>query len=125
MSLNKQEAFDKAYQAFVVEMQPKASVEDEDEVCMYRTEDGLACHVGLLLPDRLYSPELEGKVPTSDEFDEVAKELGWSEDDREWLETFQELHDDLIFDNQTRDEREEYYRSFAKHHELKVPGDSE
>lgn len=34
----------------------------EGQSCRYRTEDGLMCAVGCVLPDELYSEELEGST---------------------------------------------------------------
>lgn len=61
--MNMQEAFDKI--ATHLATQGKRSVkrkkfEDEVELCLYRSPDGLSCAVGCLIPDELYKEKLEG-----------------------------------------------------------------
>lgn len=62
---NDQEAFDRVWQTFIVELQPRAVgteiVDDGPPSCVYRTSDGRGCAIGCQLPDKLYWPKHEGK----------------------------------------------------------------
>lgn len=51
--------FDKVWNHFVVEKNPP-SVEEDDITCLYRGPNGSRCAVGVLLPDEVYQPTLEG-----------------------------------------------------------------
>lgn len=37
-----------------------------EEICAYRSPDGLSCAVGCLIPDSLYSPDIEAMTVTDD-----------------------------------------------------------
>lgn len=117
--LNKQEAFNLTWEKFVVGMAPR--VVDAKGRCVYRLNGKPGCSVGLLIPDRLYTPELETALPTSSEFDDVAKYLEYSDDDREWLGQLQFFHDYKLTDEMTQPERVALYTKFAQEHGLKVP----
>lgn len=54
--------FDRVWQHFVVEKRPFGF---NGRACMFRTEDGFCCAVGLLIPDGRYTPDLEGLSPMS------------------------------------------------------------
>lgn len=120
--LDKQEAFDLAWQEFVVEMSPPAK--DSTGSCAYRGKGGSRCHVGLVLPDRLYKRSLEGDCPTSQSFNDIARELDWSAEDRKWLDNFQDMHDVGLIPCDSREKRERLYRDFAKDHRLTVPSEA-
>ena len=55
--MNRQEIFDKIYLHLIE--QGRKSI-DSDGQCMYRSPDGDKCAIGCLIPDELYTPELEG-----------------------------------------------------------------
>lgn len=61
----------------------------DPEVCLYRGPNGLKCAVGVLIPDELYDPEMEGlaawhAIPhESDLFENI-----------ELLRSLQHVHDD-------------------------------
>ena len=57
MKLDNQTAFDRVYQ-HLVDQGRQAYVRHVG--CKYRTENGLKCAIGALIPDELYSPKLEG-----------------------------------------------------------------
>lgn len=54
-----QEAFDRVWQWFVVDKN-NPSIDPGTRMCVYRGPDGTRCALGVLLPDDLYSPHLEG-----------------------------------------------------------------
>lgn len=56
----KQEDFSKVWNHFVVKKNPP-SKESPNTFCRYRGNDGLRCAIGILLPDELYSPRMEGR----------------------------------------------------------------
>lgn len=91
-TFNRQEAFDIAVKG--VTAQGCASY-DQGIGCLYWGPNGTKCAVGFLIPDELYSPNLENKIPTDDSFDKVAEKLGWTTDDREFLVRLQRYtHDE-------------------------------
>lgn len=57
--MTRQEMFDKIWNHFIEEDAPWSVSEKWD--CQYRGGDGKKCAVGLLLPDSLYHPDMEGK----------------------------------------------------------------
>jgi hypothetical protein len=63
--------------------------------CAYRGENGLKCHIGMLIPDDQYKPELEGKGPGEIGFDLPCLK-GLNED---LLRECQSAHDDDAADD--------------------------
>jgi hypothetical protein len=59
-----QQAFDKAWQRFVVEGAPQSLGfnSEGDARCAYRGVNGARCAIGLLIDDRDYQPEMEGRT---------------------------------------------------------------
>ena len=55
--MNMQEAFDKNWQHFIVDLKPPGAKASGD--CVLRTEDGCPCAVGVLINDEDYVGELE------------------------------------------------------------------
>jgi hypothetical protein len=53
-----QELFDKVATHLLAQDKPSVSTTDKDS-CMYRSQDGLKCAVGCLIPDDLYRPTIE------------------------------------------------------------------
>lgn len=60
--MNTQEAFDIMI-AHLRKQRKKSIIVDEegDIICMYRNPWGLKCAVGVLIPDEMYNPDMEGK----------------------------------------------------------------
>ena len=74
--------------------------------CMYRTPSGLMCAVGCLIPDEIYTPDMEGEdayyvvrrylIPAGligDESDPLLADLQWAHDTRMPREPAQSLAD--------------------------------
>ena len=61
--MTNQEAFNRVWQHFVVEKQPRSYVNNDG--CCYRGPNGAKCAVGVLIPDELYRPEMEDWSVTS------------------------------------------------------------
>ena len=60
------------------------------EICQYRTEDGLKCAVGAIIPDRYYNKGMEGQ-----RVGQLKYELPeYFKNSTELLSALQELHDD-------------------------------
>ena len=95
--MNKQEIFDRVYKHMLT--QNKRSINDEGSACAYRGHGGLMCAVGCLIPDELYTPQLEGcivvKNPKVQEALVAAKVLDvvGSSDELEFLKCLQRIHD--------------------------------
>lgn len=43
-------------------LQGKPAIGPDGTMCMYRTEEGLKCAVGCLIPDEFYKKEMEGNI---------------------------------------------------------------
>jgi hypothetical protein len=54
-----QEIFDKVATHLLT--QNKQAMNEDDQVCVYRTDGGLKCAVGVLIPDEDYLPLMEGQ----------------------------------------------------------------
>jgi hypothetical protein len=62
--LNNQEIFDKVSEHLINQGCKSVSVKDNNSFCcMYRGKNGNMCAVGCLIPDELYSPDMENKSP--------------------------------------------------------------
>lgn len=63
--------------------------------CRYRTEDGLRCAVGCLIPKRLYNPAAEGRSINSEEVRDMVRKAGVTLNDKtlNMLVELQGLHD--------------------------------
>jgi hypothetical protein len=62
--------------------------------CVYRAEDGKKCAIGCLIPDDVYSPDMEGQsILSLLESDVWTKKLPFSLDDAEFLGYLQAIHD--------------------------------
>ena len=110
--MNKQEIFDKVATHLMKQMcQAKHGY-----FCKYRTEEGLRCAVGCLIPDHLYSPNLEGKKVEKEEFTPILKALGIRPDNVGFLSALQSIHDYSF----VSDWRKDLERLALKHH-LKQP----
>jgi hypothetical protein len=73
--MTNQEIFNKVWQHFVVEGNPR-SVEPEKRYCAYRGPNGSKCAFGLFIPDEKYDPEMERKSLRGSYFDSLLAELG-------------------------------------------------
>lgn len=98
--MNKQEVFDKVYDHFITQGNPR-SVEEGGKGCLYRGPDGARCAVGLLIPDDLYEPEMD---VTGDvrgllaDFPQLGRVLGVkSQDDTDFLQALQSAHDEVDY----------------------------
>lgn len=56
----KQEIFDTVVKHLA--QQKRRSVIPNTNICMYRSEEGLKCAIGCLIPDEEYNPEMENKA---------------------------------------------------------------
>lgn len=69
--------------------------------CLYRTDDGLKCAMGCLIPDKLYNHTMEGKGVSSLIVDhpELFKYLGIEDHASTYflLRDMQSLHDDDLY----------------------------
>ena len=96
--MTKQEAFDQMVAHLRQQKAFSFRTIDEDEdgpyyQCAYRGEGGVACAVGCLIPDELYSPAFENHIPTSED---VRRAKRWDTYFTEFLRSAQyELHDSL------------------------------
>lgn len=93
-------------------------------LCLYRDDNGNKCAIGHLIPDNLYSEDMECGSATSlvKDHEEVANHLGVDDDDDIlFLDTMQTvIHDDL-FDSDFKAGLKKAAAEFAKMYSLKVP----
>lgn len=57
--MTNQEIFNAVVKGIYKQGKPSVS---NDFACRYRSEDGCKCAAGLLIPDEVYTPEMEGKT---------------------------------------------------------------
>lgn len=94
--MNKQDTFDK-----VVKHARTQNEKAQDLVrkqCLYRTESGLKCFIGCLIPDNLYNKGMESKtiIALHNHHNEVMEEIFGSEltkADIDFLSNLQRIHD--------------------------------
>jgi hypothetical protein len=121
MSLNKQEAFDKAARGIILQGGP--SREDGSACCLYRGPDGRRCAIGHLIPDELYDPDMEGRgITTPVVISPIRNFLtsqGWdSEEDVYFLMGLQEIHDNASMSRDFINDFIEYAAMFAAKYNL-------
>lgn len=91
---------------------------DGNGACQYRTDDGQKCAVGCLIPDEVYSTEMEWKNVTA-LFDSMPYVAGYFHGvDRRFLADAQVMHDSIAND------RAAFVRGLdfvARAHGLEVP----
>jgi len=91
--MTNQELFDRVVSHLRIQGTPAT---DEHGACMYRTEDGLRCAIGCLIPDDRYDPRWEGKASRSvvrgwDQ--EILSAAGIESQQRELAYALQTAHD--------------------------------
>lgn len=117
--MNRQEIFDKV--ATHLMTQRKSSMDVRGN-CVYRAEGGLMCAIGALIPDKLYDLKMEGNDLNSllAIFPHIQKALGVEkEDDAEFLQSLQYIHDDNALKDDSPAEIWLYdLENFARRHRL-------
>jgi len=91
--MTKQEIFNKVWDHFIVN-KGKRSMSPSGKSCRYRGEDGGRCAVGILIPDEMYSSEIEGsRVHCLDiNSNDIYQYLG--KDNMLFLDSLQCVHDE-------------------------------
>jgi len=98
MAFNRQQFFNNAVRGIIQQGGPAVTLGGE---CRYRTNTGAKCVVGHNIPDKKYSPKMEGSVPDLNGYYnqhaiDVAKACGIkTEEDVSFARCMQRLHDDL------------------------------
>jgi hypothetical protein len=121
--MTKQEAFDKVWQWFVVEGHGP-SVNDQGS-CMYRGIGGAKCAAGVLIPDDIYEPAMEGKTiwRVVDMFKKLVPLLGSG---TPFISDLQRVHDQSAMAYSSQEFSAavtKRLRTIAKAHHLNVPQD--
>lgn len=119
--MTNQEIFNKIWQHFVVEKNPRSMREN---LCVYRGFGGAKCAVGILIPDELYDPRFEKqswgtlcRESTLPEFRKLQEFLG--EINEGFLEDMQAIHDSsFLFETYESSMREQ-----AERWALTIPGE--
>lgn len=86
-----QTAFNKIWRHFVRDKNPRAV--DSAGVCLYRTDTGRRCAVGIFIPESEYSPDFESKRVTNLFHRLPFRDLFPSKKVKEFMETAQGVHD--------------------------------
>jgi hypothetical protein len=81
--------------------------------CLYRTDTGLRCGIGALIPNRLYNKNMESTNPIGPTLKPILKSLGH---DPQFCQDLQFIHDGY----EPKVWRSELKR-FAKDHKLNMP----
>lgn len=117
--MNKQDAFNKVWDWAVVKKNPKAGSEIS---CYYRGPNSTKCFVGVLIPDSLYSPDMENNSASDmiKEYPELLEYLSINVDkDPDELSFLDELQN--VHDSYPPNRWEEKLSLLAKVHGLVVP----
>lgn len=109
--MNHQEIFDKVWDHFIVKRNPPSLAEDTEALrsgavqCLYRGPNGERCAIGLLIPDEVYTPNME-KASIGDLIDSGTSHIPGEERaklfdlfdgvDFEFLADIQNAHDDQL-----------------------------
>ena len=95
--MKKQEVFDTVARHLLTQKRRSYVNNEGAELCCYRGPRGLKCAVGALIPDELYSKDLEGLAVGSGPVAIVCKQLGIVRH-LNLLADLQDLHDDVPTD---------------------------
>jgi len=118
--MNRQEIFTKAYLGLASQGFIRA-VDEDEQVCAYRTENGLKCAIGHCISDELYSSDLEGETPCPSYEKQFRHALGLTTqltgEDLFFLSSLQDCHDSVDNPEEMKLNLEE----FARGHSLEVP----
>ena len=88
--MNKKEIFSKVSR-HLLEQKKKSKA---GKRCAYRSRDGLKCAIGCLIPDEIYSPNIESYSVCHHRVMNLLKKVGISEYQIEFLIKLQTVHDD-------------------------------
>lgn len=97
-----QEIFDKVYAHLKKQGKPALGPGEYGPLCRYRTDDGLMCAAGCLIPDDLYDPEIEGTkfldlngshYPNSAAMTRLIGKMGLDQDQVDLISKLQGCHD--------------------------------
>lgn len=104
--MNLQEIFDKVVDH--LKTQNKQAVDDEGD-CLYRTQEGLKCAIGCLIPDEWYTPNMEigGPITTNTLVKQVLSGFAgidiFSEGVMNLLKSLQHVHDRNFMEGFTKE----------------------
>jgi hypothetical protein len=92
--MNKQEVINKVHQYFIVEKHPQ-SIEVISGQCRYRNPVGNKCAIGCLIPDSIYTKDMEALTVKSllNRYPDVSRTLNIQDEDIEFLDALQRIHD--------------------------------
>lgn len=109
--LNQQKLFNKVRKHLMA--MEKQSVSEYS--CAYRGENGAKCAIGILIKDKYYNPEIEGKTVANPFVKQALLDSGVDLSNLNLLCDLQQTHDEYFED------REERLQKVAEKHGLKVP----
>jgi hypothetical protein len=127
--LNKQEIFNKIWDWAIVKEMPKSiSLSKVDPFnpnknqCLYRGENNSKCFIGVLIPDDIYYPALEGASVFHDYMKEIFTKINIPTDKNmlNFLSDLQLLHDCCPQDSYHEDIKEDLI-AFADRNGLTIP----
>jgi hypothetical protein len=99
--LTRQEILDKVVEHFTEQGCPSVNEDNDDVSCLYRTENGHKCAVGIFIPDELYNPDMEGLNSGTliGKFPGVLEAGGVdTEQDQDFMRVLQTAHDSAADD---------------------------
>ena len=109
-----QEIFDQVVRHLLTQRRRATGSGDRNGLCSYRTPEGLRCAVGCLIPDDVYTPDMEDKG--IDDLIEDWEELSWMREHEKLLSKLQYVHD-----NEDVDDWEKELAQVALDNELSMP----
>lgn len=96
--MNKQEIFNTVVGHLIKQNKQSANV---NGTCLYRGPNNTKCAFGILIPDEVYKPYMEGSTSTSilvnqSKQNEIEEPLGISPDDYMFVRHLQRCHDNAL-----------------------------
>ncbi len=127
--MTEQEIFNEIWNWAIVKKMPqsislsKIDTFDKNKFkCLYRGENNSKCFIGVLIPDDMYSPTLEGASVYHDIIRDIFTKINISIDKNmlNFLSDLQSLHDNCPSDSY-HESIEESLTNFAKFNKLTIP----
>jgi hypothetical protein len=114
--MNNQEAFDIVYRHLIA--QGDKALNARGTYCMYRAPEGRKCAIGALIPDELYSREMDSHVMSVREMKETFPKIAalFADIEVTLLEDLQSVHDDIPVEYWVKD-----LGKVARHYNLTIP----
>jgi hypothetical protein len=117
--MDNQTAFDIAYKGIIAQGGPSVMLKGGETACLYRGENGRKCAIGHLIPDEMYTSDMDGEYSSL----ECAIQDSEIVIDFEFALDLQTVHDSLSRSENFIEEFKVGMAGLAAQYNLKVPED--